>query len=409
MSTRKRYNKKHLVKNVSKKKNKKTKKQRGGFICQIPNVINVQKSYFNKSNDIKVNSEAYDIYIKECEKYSSCVFENINNFDLIMKILQIIKELANKDTTLKYKGIIDTSNENYNNKGNLSRRISDNIITQNEILLNSKFLDIYVTYLLESYFNSDFTDSNTSFLHKLDRDFIIDEDTILAKNLIISTLINLDDRLLIKSIIQILSNTFKIIIKDKYLLKDHAVYFTKSLTTLNNHDLANTASNIIFVSIIQLFLYSFSNYINTLNVEEKATKSYTILCLIYKIVFSYLTKSIESYAENSDTYLLPFLNDEKLSKFIIGTNFDNIENLPIFTHLVNTFTIFDCVIKNFLKPERLDILCTELDGYLTKNRPFNRLKDHNFLMEGCITNILLQGWSIELVKEIYNYMSSKKV
>ena len=78
--------------------------------------------------------------------------------------------------------------------------------------------------------------------------------------------------------------------------------------------------------------------------------------------------------------------------------------MPIFSHLLNTFAIFDCLVKNFLQPERLNTLCNELDGYLTKNMPLVHLKDYKFIIEGCVGDILLKGWSVNLLNGIYNYM-----
>lgn len=403
MLTKKRYNKKGFNKFSGKKKRIKSKKQRGGFICQAPNVINVQSSYFNKSNDKKVNSQAYTVYVDECYRYSSCVFDNINNIDLIIKLLEILKEILNTNAVLKYKSIVDTSRENYNNKYAIERRIPKTVFTQNENILNSKFLDIYVTSLLQWYFELKFTDTNTVFLQKDDYDFIINEDFSLAKNLIISRLINLEDNLLIRSLLQILSNTFKILIQDKYLLKDSAIHFSKILAEINTRQSSIVTCNFLFISILHLFLFCFSKHITTFDVTKK---SYTVLCLIYKIIYSYVTKIIDKSVEHTDNfdYVLPFLNDDNLNQFIIGNNFTDIEKLPIFAHLINTLTSIDCIISSFLKPERFRVLCNELDGYFTRNEPFNRLYDVRFISEGCITSILLQGWSMELIREIYNYM-----
>ena len=105
-------------------------------------------------------------------------------------------------------------------------------------------------------------------------------------------------------------------------------------------------------------------------------------------------------------HLLPFLKDGSFDQYIIGTDTKNIGNLPIFAHLNNTFISVDCIIKNFLRPERLTVLCNELDGYLTKGEPLNKLKDYTFLSEGCVTSILLYGWSMELLTEIYKYINS---
>ena len=160
MLTRK-YNKKRLRKTLSKKKYKRTKKQRGGFICQLPDKINVQTSYFNKSDDNRVNSIAYSEYLEECKKYSSCVFQNINNIDLLLNVLAILKDIGNNETNFKYKNIADTSDKNYVDRNEI--RLSKNIITQKEKILTSKFLDIYVTYLLEQSLGLNFIDNNTFF------------------------------------------------------------------------------------------------------------------------------------------------------------------------------------------------------------------------------------------------------
>ena len=93
----------NLIKTLCKKKYKRTKKQRGGFICQLPDKINIQSSYFNKSDDNRVNSIAYSEYLDECKKYSSCVFQNINNIDLLLNVLAILKDIGNNETNFKYK------------------------------------------------------------------------------------------------------------------------------------------------------------------------------------------------------------------------------------------------------------------------------------------------------------------
>jgi hypothetical protein len=407
MLTRK-YNKKRLRKTLSKKKYKKTKKQKGGVICQTPNTVKVQTSYFNKSNDKKVNSEAYIVYLGECKEYSTCCFQNINNIDLIVNVLAILKDIFNNETNFKYKNIVDTSNEKYKNTHTM--RFAENIVTQKEKILTSKFLDIYVTSLLEKNLGLKFIDNNTVFLQEDDYDFIIKEDTDLAKNFIISTLINLEDNLLVKSLIQILSDTVKVIIEDKFLIKNFALSFGEMFTDLEttSRDRAIVVSNIIFYTFIQIFLLTFSKYITSNSLLKRDTKSYTIMCLAYKILFSYLQNILVGWQTLSDgkTHLLPFLNDGRFDKYIIGTDTENIANLPIFAHLINTITSVDCIIENFLRPERLTVLCRELDGFLTKGEPLNKLKDKTFLSEGCITNILIYGWSIELVKEIYNFLKS---
>ena len=406
MLTRKRYNKKRLSKTLCKKKYKRTKKQRGGFICQLPDKINIQSSYFNKSDDNRVNSIAYSEYLDECKKYSSCVFQNINNIDLLLNVLAILKDIGNNETNFKYKNIADTSNKNYVDRNEI--RLSKNIITQKEKILTSKFLDIYVTYLLEQSLGLNFIDNNTFFLHKDDYDFIIKEDTNLAKNFIISRLINLEDKLVVKTLIQILSDTFKIIMEDKNLIKNFAILLSEiGSETQTSHVKAIMASNMVFYSFIQIFLLTFSKYITTISVATRDTKSYTIMCLSYKILFSYLQNVIDS-PENLEgsAHLLPFLKDGSFDQYIIGTDTKNIGNLPIFAHLNNTFISVDCIIKNFLRPERLTVLCNELDGYLTKGEPLNKLKDYTFLSEGCVTSILLYGWSMELLTEIYKYINS---
>ena len=406
MLTRKRYNKKRLSKTLCKKKYKRTKKQRGGFICQLPDKINIQSSYFNKSDDNRVNSIAYSEYLDECKKYSSCVFQNINNIDLLLNVLAILKDIGNNETNFKYKNIADTSNKNYVDRNEI--RLSKNIITQKEKILTSKFLDIYVTYLLEQSLGLNFIDNNTFFLHKDDYDFIIKEDTNLAKNFIISRLINLEDKLVVKTLIQILSDTFKIIMEDKNLIKNFAILLSEiGGESQTSHVKAIMASNMVFYSFIQIFLLTFSKYITTISVATRDTKSYTIMCLSYKILFSYLQNVIDS-PENLEgsAHLLPFLKDGSFDQYIIGTDTKNIGNLPIFAHLNNTFISVDCIIKNFLRPERLTVLCNELDGYLTKGEPLNKLKDYTFLSEGCVTSILLYGWSMELLTEIYKYINS---
>ena len=406
MLTRKRYNKKRLSKTLCKKKYKRTKKQRGGFICQLPDKINIQSSYFNKSDDNRVNSIAYSEYLDECKKYSSCVFQNINNIDLLLNVLTILKDIGNNETNFKYKNIADTSDKNYVDRNEI--RLSKNIITQKEKILTSKFLDIYVTYLLEQSLGLNFIDNNTFFLHKDDYDFIIKEDTNLAKNFIISRLINLEDKLVVKTLIQILSDTFKIIMEDKNLIKNFAILLSEiGGESQTSHVKAIMASNMVFYSFIQIFLLTFSKYITTISVATRDTKSYTIMCLSYKILFSYLQNVIDS-PENLEgsAHLLPFLKDGSFDQYIIGTDTKNIGNLPIFAHLNNTFISVDCIIKNFLRPERLTVLCNELDGYLTKGEPLNKLKDYTFLSEGCVTSILLYGWSMELLTEIYKYINS---
>jgi hypothetical protein len=419
MFTKKRYNKKHLGKTISKKRynkkhlgktiSKKTKTQKGGFICKTPDIINVQKSYFNKTDDKSVNIVAYGNYLEECSKYSSCVFENINNIELVLDVLKILKDIGNKETNLKYKHIIDTSNEDYENKNIVERNLSNNIITQNETIVNSKFLDIYITSLLKTSLGLNFIDNNTVFLDKDDYDFIINEDTILAKNFIISTIINLEDKLVVKSIIQILSDTLKIILKDKYLLKDFTISIGEMITTQTSREKAIIVSNTLFYSFIQIFLFVFSKYISTLNTAGKSTKSYIVMCVIYKYLFSYIQNILDTAEINGrDKHILPFMNNDKFDEIIIGNNTENIEGLPIFIHLFKTFIGVDCIVKNFLKPERLNILCSELDGYLTKEEPLNKLYDYNFLTEGCVTNILMYGLTIELATKIYYYLYPKK-
>jgi hypothetical protein len=115
MLTRKRYNIKRLRKTLNKKRHKRTKKQRGGFICQIPNILNVQKSYskINKSDDKIKNTIAYGSYLEECGKYSACVFQNINNIELLLDVLKILKDIGNEETIFTYKHIIDTSDVKY--------------------------------------------------------------------------------------------------------------------------------------------------------------------------------------------------------------------------------------------------------------------------------------------------------
>jgi hypothetical protein len=324
-------------------------------------------------------------------------------------VLKILKDIGDKETNLKYKNIIDTSNENYENKSTVERQLSNNIITQNEKIINSKFLDIYVTSLLQSKLGLNFIDNNTVFLHKDDYDFIINEDTILAKNFIISTIINLEDKLIVKSIIQILSDTLKIILKDKYLLKDLSISFGEMTTRQTSREKSLIVSNMLFYSFIQIFLFIFSKYINTLNTAAKSTKSYIVMCVIYKYLFSY-TQNLLDMAETNihDKHIFPFMNNDKFDEIIIGNNTENIEELPIFIHLLKTFKGVDCIVKKFLEPGRLNVLCTELDGFLTKNIPLNNLKNITYLTEGCVTSVLFQSLTINLVTIIYYYFYPKK-
>ena len=406
MLTRKRYNKKRLSKTLCKKRYKITKKQRGGFICQTPNIIKVQKSYLklNKSDDKMKNNIAYGNYLDECNKYSTCVFQNINNVELLLGVLKILKDIGNKETNFTYKHIIDTSDVKYENKDTVETQLSNNIITQNEKIINSKFLDIYVTYLLEQYLGFKLTDNNTVFLHKDDYDFIINEDTILAKNFIISTIINLEDKLILRSIIEILNNTFKMIVQDRALLKDYAIYLGEITNTQTSREAALFVSNMLFTAFIQIFLFNFSRFISTMVTVEESAKSYILMRVLYKFLFIKIENMLHTYKINgTDEHILPFLNDKKLDNFIIGNNTENIENLHIFKHLETTFTTVNCIIKNFLKPERLTILCNELDGYLTRNVPLNNLESITFLTEGCKVNALWHSLSFELLKEIYKY------
>jgi hypothetical protein len=414
--SKKKYTKKRLEKTISKKRCKKTKIQKGGFICKTPieiiKVAPVSSSSFlsflpfKKSNDKKVNSnsEPYTIYLDECYKYSSCVFDNIINTDLLINLLEILKDIGNEDIDFKYKKITDTSTVDYDNKEDVERTLPNDITIQTESIQKSKFLDVYLTSLIEYYLASEFTDDNTVFLREDDYKFIINEDYNLVKNAIISTIIGLEDKFVVKSILQILSNTLTNLSKDSDVLKEQAVYYGGMDTTIPPYKRAIFVSNMLFVSFIHIFLYNFSKYIVELSTSGKNKKSYAVLSLIYKIVYSYLKKLLDKFIAENDTPFFPFMNDDVLNNFIIGKKPENVESLPIFSHLLNTFAIFDCLVKNFLQPERLNTLCNELDGYLTKNMPLVHLKDYKFIIEGCVGDILLKGWSVNLLNGIYNYM-----
>jgi hypothetical protein len=199
------------------------------------------------------------------------------------------------------------------------------------------------------------------------------------------------------------------ILRDKALLKDYAISFGQVTHTKNSRETALLVSNTLFYAFIELFLFNFSNYISTMIKIEESEKSYILMRLIYKFLFSYIQNIPETHEINiNGEHILPFLNNEKFDNFIIGNNNENIENLHIFNHLKNTFRTVNCIIGNFLKPERVTILCSELDNYLTKNIPLNNLKDYKFLTDGCIKNILFEGLSIELVSEIYYYLYPKE-
>ncbi len=433
MFTKKRYNKKRFKKTTSKKRLektttikrcKKTKKQKGGFICKTPvEIIKVKppsssSSFlsflpFKKKNDENVigNSEPYTIYLDECEQYYSCVFVNIDNVDVVLNLLEILKDIGNETIPLKYQNIVDTSKMPYSNKNAVTLPNKPTIET--EQIKNSKFLDVYLTSLIQYYLASDFTDDNTVFLGEDDFKFIINEDYKLVQNKIISTIIGLENNFVVESILQILSNTFTHLSKDSDVLKEQAVYYGGMITidsvdkmerALLARNRAIYVSNMLFVSFIHLFLYNFAIYIITLFTSGKNRKSYAVLCLIYKFVYGYLKKLLDKFIVENDKIFFPFMNDAVLNSFIIGKNPENIQDLPIFSHLLNTFTIFDCLVKNFLQPDRLNTLCNELDGYLTKNMPLVHLKDYKFIIEGCKEDIALKGWSVSLLNGIYNYM-----
>ena len=395
MLTRK-YNKKCLRKTLSKKKYKIIKTQRGGVVCKEPTY---NKRYLSKDKDIK----AFDDYLLDCDEYTSCVFRDIDNSKLISGVLSLINDIGSFDVPFKYKNIID-----------------------NEKIIDSKFLDIYVTYLLEKHLGFKVTDKNTMSFKKEDYDFIINEDTNLTIKEIISKLINLEDKLLIKSLLQICSDTFKILNKDSELVKNHAIYsgqFDESGKLIhedvkqedpygdgNPRGRAINISNKLILCIITVFLFSFSKYINTLNVNETNKKIYNILILVYKILYIY-TKKIVTDNKSYDKHLLPFMNDDNLDKFIIGDNYDKVESLPIFVYLNTTFTIIGCVINSLLQPEKLSELCNKLDGYLTKNEPFGGAWDTvwniHFITDGCKINMGKALISLGILTQIYNILSAK--
>ena len=97
--------------------------------------------------------------------------------------------------------------------------------------------------------------------------------------------------------------------EDKNLIKNFAILFTEiGGERQTSHEKAIIASNMVFYSFIQIFLLTFSKYITTINVAIRDTKSYTIMCLSYKILFSYLENVIhapENLLEGS-AHLLPF-------------------------------------------------------------------------------------------------------
>ena len=414
MSTRKRYNKKHLGKTLSKNNYKRMKIQRGGVECQLPHTINLQTSYLDKSNNIKVNNKAYKDYINECMRYAACVFRDIDNSKLISGVLSLINDIGSFEVPFKYKNLI-----------------------VNEKIIDSTFLDIYVTSLLEKYLGFQVIDKNTMSFKKEDYDFIINEDTNLAIKVIISKLINLEDKFLVKSLLQICSDTFKILNKDSELVKNHAIYsgqFDES-GKLIHEDVkqedpygdgnligrAINTSNELILSIIKIFLFSFSKYINTLNVNETNKKSYNLLILIYKVLFIYTIKLVGDLVTDNvyyEKHLLPIMNDDNLDKFITGETYHNVESLPIFVYLNTAFTIIGCIVNSLLQPEKLDELCNKLDGYLTKNEPFGGAWDIfwniKFITDGCKINlgkaiiflgVLTQIYNILLAK-IYKYINS---
>lgn len=401
MSTRKRYNKKHLGKTLSKNNYKRMKTQRGGVTCKEPTD---NTRYLSKDKDIK----AYKDYINECDKYSSCVFRNIDNSKLISGVLSLINDIGSFEVPFKYKNIID-----------------------NEKIIDSKFLDIYVTSLLEEYLGFKVTDKNTISLKKEDYDFIINEDTNLAIKVIISKLINLEDKFLVKSLLQIFSDTFKILNKQHGdLVKNYAIYFgqfnksgklihddVESSDPYGDGNLRGRAintSNELILSIIKTFLFSFSKYINTLNVNETNKKSYNLLILIYKVLYIYTKKLVGDLVTDNvyyEKHLLPIMDDDNLDKFIIGETYHNVESLPIFVHLDPTFKLIGCVINSLLQPERLSVLCNKLDGYLTKNEPFGGAWDIfwniKFITDGCKIHLGKALTSLGLLTQIYNILSPK--
>ena len=436
MFTKKRYNKKRFKKSVSKKRlekttrkkrHNKTIKQKGGFICEDPPEFSKVKessstwmSYLRGNNKkVTSNSEPYTIYLDECYKYYSCVFENIENANMVKNLLEILQDIGNEEIPLQYKNIVDTTTVPYKNKRNIeveleNPELKNKITTKTEKIKNSKFLDVYLTSLMEYYLASEYTDDITTFLQKDESEFIINEDYNLVKNEIISTIIGLEDKFVVKSILQILSDTFTNLNKDSDVLKEQAVFYG-GMTDINTatdkverallaRNRAIYVSNMLFLSFTHIFLYNFAKYIIALSRSGKNIKSYAVLCLIYKFVYSYIKKLRDNFIGQDDKPFFPFMSDDILNNFIIGKNPEDITKLTIFSHLLNTFAIFDCLIKNFLQPERLNTLCNELDGYLTKNMPLVHLKNYKFIIEGCVGDIILKGWSVDLLNGIYNYM-----
>lgn len=421
----KKYNKKCKQNTKNRKnKHKKTKrfKQKGGFRCQQPQNIIIQETR-NKNEDLRVNSENYFQYLEKCQNYCECVFVNINNLNLITKILTLLNSnIANVPLTFTYKKIPNTETRNFSDYVAISRNLNEETTTENVNLNTSKFLDIYLTSLLTYYVsyystncNADpdncdadkipfnnviFSDSNTTFLDNKSEKFITDNGIKIIKDKIITFLINLDNKFIIKSMLQIISNTFSILYEDRALIKNS---ISSIYSNLGNGELSNININsaaIVIDIILQTFLFCFAKYLEW--AQEQAAEnenSINILKFIYKIAYAIIKNRY--LGANKTTKLIENVIPKQ---FTIGTGspVQDISKLPIFTQLY-TINLLNCIIKTFLEDHRYNTLCRELEEYLTIGTPLNQLATPTYIIAGCKRHLLFQTLSYDLIKQLISY------
>jgi len=427
MQTKKHYKKGNRKTKNRRNKNKKTKKQKGGFICQQPNVIERQSSYLNKAEDLRVNTENYMKYLEECELYSKCYFTNINNLNLLTEILSIFKKnIGNALIEFTYKKIPNTETTKFSDYDNVNRSLNNNPINENVSLNTSKFLDIYLTKLYLEYYASYYTtncktdlgycdlsgvplnnnillsDLNTVFLDNESKEFIIENGEKILKNKIITFFINLDNKFLLRSILQILSTTLANVYQDRILIYNAVVSLIGFQTDIiaNSGGNANAiAAQMVIEFILKIFVFNFAKYIENYETQEELlTDSIHILKLIYKLLYSIVYSPINSYKIKN-------LIENSIPKIItIGESpYIKITDLPIFA-IINNINVINCIIKSLLENNRFNIICSEIEEYLTLGTSFNNLSNKNFLLAGCKTTIGKSLGSWELWKLGWNYL-----
>lgn len=332
---------------VKKRRNRKSTYKKGGFRCPaVQTPLNIIESNGKPCgpNSINANAITYKNHLDSCYSYSECFFNSISTGKAVLNLLPILNAFSREQIVFNYKNI-DTINTNYVDKSAALNTRAD--LTPNntpETIIDSKFLDVYLTSLLTTALGLPLSDDNTIILNESEYAKTINDNYyILQSKLIQYILANYPN--IIKTILSILVSLISELQNDYHFLKCYTLAEMHELPIPLNETTINLVKiNKLLIAVITKFLYMFTGMLSELNHINPNDTNLHILTIVYKYVFSYISSLIQRFnaapASNTEIFLSNVILNKLIGeKFLIISSLQRI--LSIITCALNVYNTDD--------------------------------------------------------------------